>query len=119
MDRNIHTQLRTQASRPIRFKFSDVVKTSKEKGSRLEKFAVAMEKDKIANAEKILRANGWRPLILKSNKTGEKYYGRKDKPGLRLSISGITFSVMYHDEMKQPKTPLPYLENYLDQQSKK
>ena len=112
-------QIRTQASQPVRFKFSDVVKTSKEKSLRLENFAGAMQKDKILQATRLLSVNGWRPLILKSNKTGEKYYGRKDKPGLKLSISGASFSVMYHDEQKQAETPLAYLENYLDHQLKK
>ena len=111
-------QLRAEANKPVRFKFSDVLKTSKEKELKLKKFAGAMQKDNFLQAERLLSTNGWRPLILKSNKTGEKYFGRKDKPGLKLSIVGASFSVMYHDEQKQAETPLAYLGTYLEQSKK-
>lgn len=110
-------QIRTDAGKPIHFKFSDTIRTSKDKGKRLEKFSAAMKKDRISEAERLLAAAGWRKLTLKNS--NQICYGKKKQPGLLLTLEGgIAFNVMYHEKEEQPKTPLAFLQTYLDEQSK-
>jgi len=106
--------LREQAVKPV---YIPLKAMRQAKDERIDKFAAAMRKTKIEEIDNMLTRAGW----LNSMRNDDNFtstWGKKDKPGMLLTVASGKFKVTFHGEVMQAPESLKFIGKFLEQKNK-
>jgi hypothetical protein len=103
-------QLRAEATTPVKpFSFKE---QAQEKHAKTERFGKALFASRLNPAiEKLTNAGFVR--VMKNDEKGVQVFGNKSFPGHHITITGLTYSADFHQQVKITNAPVENIGDYI------